>query len=102
MNPSSIMGATKRIGELIPASRPSKMHCASVRFGHVLGSQGSVVPVFQQQIRKEGRVTLTHPEITRYFMTMREAVSLVLQASTVASHGDVLVLDRESRIKLRT
>ena len=100
VNPTSVMGATKRIGELILASRPSKMLCASVRFGNVLGSQGSVVPVFQQQIRKEGRVTVTHPEITRYFMTITEAVSLVLQAFTVAAHGDVLVLDMGQPIRI--
>jgi FlaA1/EpsC-like NDP-sugar epimerase len=100
VNPSSVMGATKRIGELILASRPSKMWCASVRFGNVLGSQGSVVPVFQQQIRKEGRVTVTHPEITRYFMTIPEAVSLVLQAFTIGAHGDILVLDMGKPIRI--
>ena len=100
VNPSSVMGATKRVGELILASRPSKMRCSSVRFGNVLGSQGSVVPVFEQQIRREGRVTVTHPEITRYFMTIPEAVSLVLQAFTVAAHGDVLVLDMGEPIRI--
>jgi FlaA1/EpsC-like NDP-sugar epimerase len=100
VNPSSVMGATKRVGELILASRPSQMRCASVRFGNVLGSQGSVVPLFQQQIRKEGRVTVTHPEITRYFMTIPEAVSLVLQAFTVGAHGDILVLDMGEPIRI--
>jgi FlaA1/EpsC-like NDP-sugar epimerase len=100
VNPTSVMGATKRIGELILASRPSKMRCASVRFGNVLGSQGSVVPVFQQQIRKEGRVTVTHPDITRYFMTIPEAVSLSLQAFTVGNHGDILVLDMGEPIRI--
>ena len=100
VNPSSVMGATKRLGELILASRPSKMRCASVRFGNVLGSQGSVVPLFQQQIRKEGRVTVTHPDIARYFMTIPEAVSLVLQAFTVGAHGDVLVLDMGEPIRI--
>jgi FlaA1/EpsC-like NDP-sugar epimerase len=100
VNPSSVMGATKRVGELILASRPSKMRCASVRFGNVLGSQGSVVPLFQQQIHSEGRVTVTHPEITRYFMTIPEAVSLVLQAFTVGSHGDILVLDMGEPIRI--
>jgi FlaA1/EpsC-like NDP-sugar epimerase len=100
VNPSSVMGATKRVGELILASRPSKMRCASVRFGNVLGSQGSVVPFFQQQIRKEGRLTVTHPEITRYFMTIPEAVSLVLQAFTLGAHGDVLVLDMGEPIRI--
>ena len=100
VNPTSVMGATKRLGELILASRPSKLRCASVRFGNVLGSQGSVVPLFQQQIRKEGRVTVTHPEITRYFMTIPEAVSLVLQAFTVGDHGDILVLDMGEPIRI--
>jgi FlaA1/EpsC-like NDP-sugar epimerase len=100
VNPTSVMGASKRIGELILASRPSKMWCASVRFGNVLGSQGSVVPVFQQQIHKEGRVTVTHPEITRYFMTIPEAVSLVLQAFTIGAHGDILVLDMGKPIRI--
>jgi FlaA1/EpsC-like NDP-sugar epimerase len=94
------MGASKRLGELILACRPSKMRCASVRFGNVLGSQGSVVPIFQQQIRKEGRITVTHPDITRYFMTIPEAVSLVLQAFTIGAHGDVLVLDMGEPIRI--
>jgi FlaA1/EpsC-like NDP-sugar epimerase len=100
VNPSSVMGASKRLGELILACRPSKMRCASVRFGNVLGSQGSVVPIFQQQIRKEGRITVTHPDITRYFMTIPEAVSLVLQAFTIGAHGDVLVLDMGEPIRI--
>jgi len=100
VNPSSVMGATKRVAELILASRPSKMWCASVRFGNVLGSQGSVVPLFQEQIRKEGRVTVTHPEITRYFMTIPEAVSLVLQAFTIGDNGDILVLDMGEPIRI--
>ena len=100
VNPSSVMGATKRIGELILASRPSGMQCASVRFGNVLGSQGSVVPVFEQQIRNEGRITVTHPEITRFFMTIPEAVSLVLQAFTLGAHGNILVLDMGEPIRI--
>jgi FlaA1/EpsC-like NDP-sugar epimerase len=100
VNPSSVMGASKRLGELILSCRPSRMRCASVRFGNVLGSQGSVVPIFQQQIRKEGRITVTHPDITRYFMTIPEAVSLVLQAFTIGAHGDVLVLDMGEPIRI--
>jgi FlaA1/EpsC-like NDP-sugar epimerase len=100
VNPSSVMGATKRICELILASRPSTVRCASVRFGNVLGSQGSVVPVFQEQIRKDGRVTVTHREITRYFMTIPEAVSLVLQAFTIGDHGDILVLNMGEPIRI--
>jgi FlaA1/EpsC-like NDP-sugar epimerase len=100
VNPSSVMGATKRMGELILASRPSTLRCASVRFGNVLGSQGSVVPLFQQQIRKDGRVTVTHRDITRYFMTIPEAVSLVLQSFTIGAHGDILVLNMGDPIRI--
>lgn len=94
VNPTSFMGCTKRLGELILAARPSSnMRCVSVRFGNVLGSQGSVVPLFQQQIRTTRRITVTHPKITRYFMTIPEAVALVLQAFAVGEHRDLLVLD---------
>jgi len=92
--PTSLMGATKRIGELIIAHQPTNgMRCLSVRFGNVLGSKGSVVPVLQQQLRKNEPLTVTHPEMKRYFMTIREAVSLVLQASVIGEKGDTLVLD---------
>ncbi len=101
VQPTSFMGCTKRMGELLVAARPSSgMRCVSVRFGNVLGSQGSVVPVFQEQIRTKQRVTITHPEITRYFMTIPEAVSLVLQAFTVGEHGNVLVLDMGEPIRI--
>jgi FlaA1/EpsC-like NDP-sugar epimerase len=101
VHPTSFMGCTKRLGELIVAARPaSGMRCLSVRFGNVLGSQGSVVPLFQEQIRSQRRVTVTHPDITRYFMTIPEAVSLVLQAFTVGRHGDVLVLDMGEPIRI--
>jgi FlaA1/EpsC-like NDP-sugar epimerase len=94
VNPTSFMGCTKRIGELILAARPtSVMRCVTVRFGNVLGSQGSVVPLFQQQIRTRKQITVTHPDVTRYFMTIPEAVSLVLQAFVIGEHGDLLVLD---------
>jgi FlaA1/EpsC-like NDP-sugar epimerase len=94
VNPCSLMGATKRIGELIIAHRPSNgMRCLSVRFGNVLGSNGSVIPVLQQQLRKNEPLTVTHPEMKRFFMTIREAVSLVLQAFVVGNEGDTLVLD---------
>ena len=99
--PTSFMGATKRLGELILAARPKKhMRCVSVRFGNVLGSQGSVIPVFKEQIEKEGRITITHPEITRFFMTIPEAVSLVLQAFTLGEHGDILVLDMGNPVRI--
>jgi FlaA1/EpsC-like NDP-sugar epimerase len=94
VNPTSLMGSTKRIGELILAARPpGLMRCVTVRFGNVLGSQGSVVPLFQQQIRTDKKVTVTHPDVTRYFMTIPEAVALVLQAFVIGRHGDLLVLD---------
>src|SRR5271166_1068851 len=94
VNPSSVMGATKRIGELIIAHQPTNgMRCLSVRFGNVLGSNGSVIPMLQQQLRKNEPLTVTHPEVKRFFLTIREAVSLVLQASVIGEKGDTLVLD---------
>jgi FlaA1/EpsC-like NDP-sugar epimerase len=101
VQPTSFMGATKRLDELILAARPKKnMRCVSVRFGNVLGSQGSVIPIFKDQIEKEGRITITHPEITRFFMTIPEAVSLVLQAFTLGEHGDILVLDMGNPVRI--
>jgi FlaA1/EpsC-like NDP-sugar epimerase len=94
VKPCSVMGATKRIGELIIARQPTNgMRCLSVRFGNVLGSNGSVIPVLQQQLRNNEPLTVTHPEMKRFFMTVREAVSLVLQASVIGEKGDTLVLD---------
>ncbi len=94
VNPTSVMGATKRICELILLSRPANaMRCVSVRFGNVLGSSGSVVPVFKQQLRDNQPLTITHPEIRRFFMVTREAVALVLQAFVIGGNGDILVLD---------
>jgi FlaA1/EpsC-like NDP-sugar epimerase len=101
VNPSSLMGCTKRLGELIVGSRElSRMRCVSVRFGNVLGSQGSVIPLFQEQIRARRPITVTHPDMTRYFMTIPEAVSLVLQAFTVGEHGNVLVLDMGEPLRI--
>ncbi len=101
VNPTSLMGATKRLGELIIASRPTtQMHCVSVRFGNVLGSNGSVVPIFQEQLRRNQPLSITHPEIERFFMTTREAVSLVLQAFAIGRRGDTLVLDMGQPIKI--
>ena len=99
--PTSFMGCTKRIGELIVAARPSaQMRCLSVRFGNVLGSQGSVIPVFQEQIKTSRQITVTHPEMTRYFMTIPEAVSLVLQAFSIGEKGDILVLDMGEPVRI--
>lgn len=101
VKPSSLMGCTKRLGEMIAGSRPTRgMRCVSVRFGNVLGSQGSVVPIFQEQIRTRGCVTVTHPQMTRYFMTIPEAVALVLQAFTVGEHGNILVLDMGQPVRI--
>ncbi|MGA8868972.1 MAG: polysaccharide biosynthesis protein [Candidatus Sulfotelmatobacter sp.] len=94
VNPCNVMGATKRIGELIIAHQPTDgMRCLSVRFGNVLGSNGSVIPVLQRQLRNNEPLTVTHPEIKRFFMTIREAVSLVLQGSVIGEKGDTLVLE---------
>jgi len=101
VNPSNIMGATKRTCELILSSRPQNgMRCVSVRFGNVLGSNGSVVPVLTQQLRNHEPLTVTHPEIKRFFMTTREAVALVLQAFVIGKHGDILVLDMGEQVKI--
>lgn len=101
VNPSNIMGATKRTCELILSSRPQNgMRCVSVRFGNVLGSNGSVVPVLTQQLRNHQPLTVTHPEIKRFFMTTQEAVALVLQAFVIGKHGDILVLDMGEQIKI--
>jgi FlaA1/EpsC-like NDP-sugar epimerase len=101
VRPTSVMGATKRLGELIISCRPtSLMRCVSVRFGNVLGSNGSVVPVFQRQIRDNQQLTITHPDVTRFFMTTREAVSLVLQAFAIGNHGDTLLLDMGEPVRI--
>jgi len=101
VNPTNVMGATKRICELILASRPKNgMRCVSVRFGNVLGSSGSVIPVLKQQLRNHQPLTVTHPEIKRFFMMTREAVALVLQASAIGKHGDILVLDMGDPVRI--
>ena len=101
VNPSNIMGATKRTCELILSSRPqNEMRCVSVRFGNVLGSSGSVVPVLTQQLHNHEPLTVTHPDIKRFFMTTREAVALVLQAFVIGKHGDILVLDMGEQVRI--
>jgi FlaA1/EpsC-like NDP-sugar epimerase len=102
VRPVNVMGASKRVGELLTQSFSKDDHSRfmSVRFGNVIGSSGSVIPLFQEQIKKGGPVTVTHPEVTRFFMTIPEAAQLILQAGAMGEGGEIFILDMGTPIKI--